>query len=189
MPPRCGCAGIQENLAAAGRPPVLPPNPLAFLPPHLYLTRREGRKRGQMPKSQLAQKLRLMLITDRQESRLPLEQAVDEALRGGVTAVMLREKDLPARDLYNLGMSLRQISPCFGRRRGAFGVAIHSAGGGEAPSRSQAPDWCLDARFRGSPGSGAGRRQLYHLQSHIPNPLQSWIDRGAGHRKTAPGVR
>ena len=44
-----------------------------------------------------------MLITDRTASARPLVDVVSAALRGGVTAVMLREKDLPHDALVALG--------------------------------------------------------------------------------------
>lgn len=47
-----------------------------------------------------------MLVTDRRRSRLPLEEAVREALAGGVRVVQLREKDLASRELYRWGEKL-----------------------------------------------------------------------------------
>ena len=61
-------------------------------------------------------KLRFMLITDRRACALPLAEAVDAALAGGFTAVQLREKDLSARELYELAAPLREIAT----RRGAL---------------------------------------------------------------------
>lgn len=50
----------------------------------------------------------LMLVTDRQRSRLPLTEAVGRAVAGGVDLVQVREKDLPAADLLELVKSLRE---------------------------------------------------------------------------------
>lgn len=56
------------------------------------------------------EKLRYVLITDRKVARRPLPEVVEAALRGGFTAVQLREKDLPASELYNLASALREIT-------------------------------------------------------------------------------
>ena len=54
---------------------------------------------------------RLYLVTDRRSSKVrPLEDAVDEACRGGVRAVQLREKDLDAKSLYDLAVRLRRTT-------------------------------------------------------------------------------
>jgi thiamine-phosphate pyrophosphorylase len=51
-----------------------------------------------------------MLVTDRRAcDGRPLEQVVEAAVEGGVNMVQLREKDLPARELYDLAQRLRQI--------------------------------------------------------------------------------
>jgi thiamine-phosphate pyrophosphorylase len=52
----------------------------------------------------------LYLITDRKQTRGDLCRAVEDALRGGVRAVQLREKDLSSRDLYQLALALRRIT-------------------------------------------------------------------------------
>jgi thiamine-phosphate diphosphorylase len=44
-----------------------------------------------------------MLVTDRRRGHVPLERMVRHALEGGVTAVMLREKDLGTAALVELG--------------------------------------------------------------------------------------
>lgn len=46
----------------------------------------------------LQERLRLMLVTDPGSSRLPLEEAVPKAIRGGVTAVQVRGPGMAARD-------------------------------------------------------------------------------------------
>jgi thiamine-phosphate pyrophosphorylase len=59
----------------------------------------------------------LMLITDRtQTGGRSLVNAVEEALRGGVRAVQLREKDLTSRALYELAYELRKLTMRFGAR-------------------------------------------------------------------------
>jgi thiamine-phosphate pyrophosphorylase len=48
-----------------------------------------------------------MIVTDRRSCRLPLEEAVRLALRGGATAVQVRDPGLPVRRLYDLVRELR----------------------------------------------------------------------------------
>ncbi len=56
---------------------------------------------------------KLYLITDRKQTRVPLAEAVGRALRSGVRAVQLREKDLPLRELLALGRDVRSITAEF----------------------------------------------------------------------------
>lgn len=59
----------------------------------------------------LAIDFRLYLITDRhQTGGKPLIEAVEEALRGGLSAVQLREKDLGTRELLSLAYSMRTLT-------------------------------------------------------------------------------
>ncbi len=53
---------------------------------------------------------KLMLVTDRRRSKRPLEETVRMGLAGGVDAVQLRERDLSARELYELAMKLRAVT-------------------------------------------------------------------------------
>lgn len=56
----------------------------------------------------------LYLITDRhQAGGRPLTEVVHDALEGGVRAVQLRGKDLPASELYRLAVELRRITSGF----------------------------------------------------------------------------
>lgn len=56
-------------------------------------------------------KLRLYLVTDRhQTGGRPLLACVEAALRGGVRAVQLREKDLGTRDLLALALEMRELT-------------------------------------------------------------------------------
>jgi thiamine-phosphate pyrophosphorylase len=57
----------------------------------------------------------LYLVTDRSIARRPLLEVVDECLAAGLEAVQLREKDLPVRELLELGTRLRDAT----RRHGA----------------------------------------------------------------------
>jgi thiamine-phosphate pyrophosphorylase len=53
---------------------------------------------------------RLYLVTDRKQTKIPLTEAVRCALKGGVKAIQLREKDLPIRELLELARTLRSIT-------------------------------------------------------------------------------
>lgn len=59
---------------------------------------------------------KLYLITDRKQTRMPLPDAVRLALKGGVRAVQLREKDLPIRELLALALELRMLTGEFGAK-------------------------------------------------------------------------
>jgi thiamine-phosphate pyrophosphorylase len=58
----------------------------------------------------------LYLITERKVAKMPLPEAVRLALKGGVRAVQLREKDLPMRELLALAQELRRITKEFSAR-------------------------------------------------------------------------
>lgn len=54
--------------------------------------------------------LSLYLVTDRRLTLgRPLEQVVEEAVKGGVTIVQLREKEATSREFYELAVRLKQI--------------------------------------------------------------------------------
>jgi len=57
-----------------------------------------------------SESLRLVLVTDQSASARPLPVVVEAALRGGVTAVMLRERDMTTKGLYDLAVELRRIT-------------------------------------------------------------------------------
>ncbi|MBF0590736.1 MAG: thiamine phosphate synthase [Nitrospirae bacterium] len=59
---------------------------------------------------------RLYLITDRKATRLPLEEAVEEALKAGLKAVQLREKDMTDQELLVLATRLRELSSRYGAK-------------------------------------------------------------------------
>jgi thiamine-phosphate pyrophosphorylase len=59
----------------------------------------------------------LYLVTDRQQTGgRPLDQVVEEALAGGVRAVQLREKDLPARVFLQWAEKMRALTSRYGAR-------------------------------------------------------------------------
>jgi thiamine-phosphate pyrophosphorylase len=53
---------------------------------------------------------KLYLITDRKQTRMPLPDAVRLALKGGVRAIQLRERDLPIRVLLAVAQELRKLT-------------------------------------------------------------------------------
>jgi len=59
---------------------------------------------------------KLYLITDRKQTAMPLPQAVQLALEGGVRCIQLREKDLAIRDLLGLSQELRAMTREFGAK-------------------------------------------------------------------------
>jgi thiamine-phosphate pyrophosphorylase len=65
---------------------------------------------------EMAIDFRIYLITDRKQAKIPLPEAIRLALKGGVRAIQLREKDLPIRDLLALAQELRAITREFGAR-------------------------------------------------------------------------
>ena len=54
----------------------------------------------------------LHLVTDRLESRLPLAEAVAEAVRGGVDAVQVREKGRPAAEVLEAALTMVALGSC-----------------------------------------------------------------------------
>jgi thiamine-phosphate pyrophosphorylase len=59
----------------------------------------------------------LYVVTDRQlTGGRPLHLVVEAALRGGVRAFQLREKDLSPRELYPLALEMRQLTQTYGAR-------------------------------------------------------------------------
>jgi thiamine-phosphate pyrophosphorylase len=52
----------------------------------------------------------IYLITDRKQTKLPLPEAIRLALKGGVRAIQLREKDLPVRELLELARQVRAVT-------------------------------------------------------------------------------
>ena len=64
----------------------------------------------------MAVDFKLYLITDRRATKTPLTETVRLALKGGVRAVQLREKDLPIRELLGLARELRGITREFKAR-------------------------------------------------------------------------
>ena len=53
---------------------------------------------------------KLMLVTDRRRTIRPVTETAQMALAGGVDAVQLRERDMSARELYDLALKLRAIT-------------------------------------------------------------------------------
>ncbi|RMG73292.1 MAG: thiamine phosphate synthase [Nitrospirae bacterium] len=53
---------------------------------------------------------RVYLITDRRVVRGKLIEAVEQALKGGIRAVQLREKDLPVRQLLEMAEKMRELT-------------------------------------------------------------------------------
>ena len=90
----------------------------------------------------------LYLVSDRhQTSGMPLLEALEFALEGGARLIQLREKDLSARDLFDLAGRLRQLTRRFGAKllindRVDIAIAV-DADGVHLPASSFSP---ADAR-------------------------------------------
>ncbi len=61
-------------------------------------------------KKNLTDKLRIYLVTDRKKTKYPLVKVIKEALKGGVKAVQLREKDLSSKEMYELAKEIKTIT-------------------------------------------------------------------------------
>jgi thiamine-phosphate pyrophosphorylase len=59
---------------------------------------------------------KLYLITDRKQTKPPLHDAVRLALKGGVRAIQLRERDLPIREQLKLARAIRTLTREFNAR-------------------------------------------------------------------------
>ncbi len=119
---------------------------------------------------------RLYLVTDRTRTKgRDLIEVVDAALRGGVDAVQLREKDLSARELVELGLRLRQVCT----RRGAkllvndrVDVALAvGADGVHLPAASFSP---ADARQLLGPNSIIGVST--HFKEEVEHAAANGVD-------------
>jgi len=90
----------------------------------------------------------LLLVTDRAQARLPLQEIVEQACAAGCRWVSLREKDLSAADQVALAQELKPIAQRYGARLSLHGEAAlaHAAG--------------LEAVHLSSGGDGAAAREL-----------------------------
>jgi thiamine-phosphate pyrophosphorylase len=68
----------------------------------------------------------LLLVTDRSQARLSLENTIERACAGGCRWVSLREKDLPADELIALALSIAPIAQRYGARLTLHGDADHA---------------------------------------------------------------
>ena len=104
----------------------------------------------------------LYLISDRnQTGDRPLLEALEFALEGGLRLIQLREKDLPARDLFELALRVRQLTRKFGAKllindRVDIAIAV-DADGVHLPASSFNP---MEARKL------IGRDKLIGLSAH-----------------------
>lgn len=54
--------------------------------------------------------LRLIGITDRRYSGVPVKSAVEEAIKGGIKTIQLREKEISDREFYLEALSIRKVT-------------------------------------------------------------------------------
>lgn len=121
---------------------------------------------------------RLMLVTDRHRSRLPLPDLVAAAVAGGVDAVQVRERDLPISDLRLLLGQLREIiagrAALLVNREVAvaadLAIGLHlperGIDGAEA-RRRLGPDRLLGRSVHSSAGAASGSGDDYLLAGHV----------------------
>ena len=101
---------------------------------------------------------RLYLVTDRHHTvGRPLLDVLEEALRGGVDAVQLREKDLPAAELFDLARRMRALCRRYKARllvNDRIDIALSAGADGiHLPANSFSP---ADARRLLGPGALIG---------------------------------
>lgn len=123
----------------------------------------------------------LILITDRTQSRRPLVEVCGAALRAGFAAVMLREKDLEARELLGLAEPLAQI--CNSLRKvllinGRIDVVLAVPGAGAHVGRDGIP--VPDARRILGPN-----RLLGYSAHEVPEAREA-LDAGADYVTLSP---
>ncbi len=117
----------------------------------------------------------LYLITDRNAcAGRPLVAIVEEALKGGVRAIQLREKDLAGRELYELACAMREVTSRYGARlfindRADIALAV-KADGVHLGERSLAPPCVRQV---------VGRELLIGVSCHSPAGAMAAQDGGA----------
>ncbi len=141
-------------------------------------------------------------ITDRRtlQPGESLRQAISRNIASGVDWIQIREKDLPARELFDLVRTLAGAKILVNSR---VDVALAAgAAGAHLPSHSPAPRlWrpitpsgfligvSLPLRGRSASG-GRGRRRLRHVRPRLRAPLEGLGPRAPRDRRTDPrGLR
>lgn len=99
----------------------------------------------------------LLLVTDRTQTRLPLEQVVERACAGGCRWVSLREKDLPADEQIALARSLMPIAQRYGARLTLHGDPEAARAAGLDGVHLSADDDAVAARAALGPGALIGK--------------------------------
>jgi thiamine-phosphate pyrophosphorylase len=123
----------------------------------------------------------LILITDRKRSRRPLVEVCGAAVRAGFAAVMLREKDLEARELLALAEPLAQV--CHSLKKaliinGRLDVVLAVPGAGAHVGRDGVP--VADARRILGPG------RLLGYSAHEIAEAREALDAGADYVTVSP---
>lgn len=128
-----------------------------------------------------AARLRLVAITQRALVKGPLEDAARAVLAGGATAIMLREKDLAPRALYELARRLRAVT----RDAGALLIVNRSV---EVALAAEADAVQLggDALDAATVRRVAGARLIVGCSAHRGDDLASMARAGADYVTYAP---
>jgi thiamine-phosphate pyrophosphorylase len=122
-----------------------------------------------------------LLITDRVQARLPLVELTEAALAAGFAAVMLREKDLGGRELFELGSTLHEICERHGRPliiNDRLDVALSLPGAGAHLGKAGVP--VADARRL------LGADRLLGYSSHEAGEARAAIEDGADYVTLSP---
>jgi thiamine-phosphate pyrophosphorylase len=119
-----------------------------------------------------AKRLSLVLVTDRRRARRPLAEAVAHAVAGGVTAVILREKDLSTAELVALGAPVRDAC----RHGGALFLVN---GDVEAAKLLGADGVHLPAAAKPIPGAHSGGARFVGRSVHEPQEVTAAVAQGA----------
>lgn len=132
---------------------------------------------------------RLMLVTQRARMKPNFESALEAALRGGAQLIQLREKDLPAAELFSLAERTKTLCENYGATlliNGAPGIARALGCGLHLPENAPfAPDFqpcgvSVHSREAAQRAAGAGADYLvfgsvFETQSH-PGELPAGLE-------------
>jgi thiamine-phosphate pyrophosphorylase len=145
-----------------------------------------------MPLSHIADHLRLVVVTGGAADREPqgarrLLAVLEAALRGGATAVMLREKEMPADRLTRLAADALRLT----RAAGAWlivndAVDVALAVGADAVHLGWRSEPLESVRARADAVRGTGRHLCIGVSTHTPEEVADAARRGADYATFGP---
>jgi thiamine-phosphate pyrophosphorylase len=129
----------------------------------------------------------LCLVTDRRLARVPLDEAVAEAVFGGVDWVQLRERDLAGRDLYELAARVVAAARDAARRRGGtVRVLINRRIDIALAVDADGVHLGFDAMPIAPARSLLGAQRLIGVSAHTPDEVRAAAAAGANYAQLAP---